>query len=387
MLLPQPLLSAIFILLSARHILAGPFPKDEPHDYNGAGFIMPRQCVAYCGVDNQYCCSAGQVCYTDANVAICGAQTALAAQAGGWAYYTTTIVATNLETQVQTFSSFLGAAPATSQPYIAQSTAICYAPNIACGSICCASNQYCYTSGQCMQKDQNSLTFASTYLTYAPGATPTPTSYSAPVRPTSETTNTVAVTTTRGFVAPVATGGTALDQGSSSGGLSPGAIAGIVIGVIVGIIILILILICCCAKALWDTILGILGFGKKRRTDDRARRSRTEIIEERRSTRYTGGGYGSAAASRRETHSGWFGAGRGAGTRGSRTTVVVEEKKHGISKKEGAAIGAGLLGLGALWAGLRAKRKTEEKRRRPASVSDYSSAYYTDAYTGTSISA
>lgn len=331
---------------------------------------MPRDCVSYCGMGDKYCCTAGQVCYTDAaNIAICGAQTAFAGNNGGWNYYTTTIIE-NIEvptTRTETLSEWVGeAAASTTAGYLAQSTATCYAPLKSCGSICCASNQECYVSGQCRALDSNSQTLGGSYSTNAPA----PTGYSAPVRPTSAVTTTVPITTTQAFVAPVQTGDREpLTEGASKGGLSGGAIAGIVIGVIAGVSILLFILACCCLGAGLKGVFALL-FGKK----DNKKGSRTEITETRRthSTRYGG----SAAASRRE-HSGWFGGARGGN--GSTRTSRVDEKRHSKGK-EAAGLAGLAVGLAGLWGALKYKRNKEEEKK-PQTYSYYS--YTDDSYTTT----
>ena len=324
---------------------------------------MYRQCDSYCGWGDAYCCSAGQVCTTDtANVAAC-VPTAQAGggDGGGWSYYTTTIVdSVNVPTtRVVTSSAYIGQAAA-SQPYVAQSTAICFAPTIACGTICCASNQECHGLGNCIAKQGGDGSGSQG----APGQT----SLGAASRPTSITVTTLPVTTTQGFVAPVETTGTTepLTSGLHKTGLSGGAIAGIVIGVIAGVIMLLLILACCClgagVKGIWHLIVG-------KPKDDR-RGSRTEVIETRRhSTRYGG----STTASRRETHGGWFG-GAAAGKSNS--------EKHDRHKKEAVGLAGIGLALAALWAGLKFKKNKEEDRRQRRSSTYYSS--YSESYTGTS---
>ncbi|OBT67149.1 hypothetical protein VE03_04456 [Pseudogymnoascus sp. 23342-1-I1] len=350
--LPTTLLLTLALLTPSA--LAGPYPRNAAHDYAGSGFLMPRQCDSYCGYGDAYCCSSGQVCTTDAaNVAACVAPTVGSGGDGSWNYYTTTIV--DATTRVLTISSYLGA-PASTQPYVAQSTAICYAPLTSCGTICCATNQECYTSGQCRAKSDGS----SGVVTGAP---------TAPVKGTSVIATTVPVTTTQGFVSPVETTGDS--AGATSGhksGLSGGAIAGIVIGVIAGIIFLLLLCACCCLsagiKGVWHLIAG------KKKGDSR-RGSRTEITETRRhSTRYGG----STAASRRETHGGWFG-----GAVPSKSGR--QDEKHDRHKKEAGLAGLGL-GLAALWAGMKFKKDKEKKAAgRRQSGSYYTS--YTESYTGT----
>jgi len=144
--------------------------------------------------------------------------------------------------------------------------------------------------------------------------------------------------------------------------LSAGAIAGIVIGVIAGIILLLLICFCCILKAGFDGLLALFGLGKKKRRST----ERIETVE-----RYSRHGSG---ASRRDTHTGWFGA--------SKPTRVDESRKKKSSGFGGlGAVGAGLLGL-AVVLGLKRRHDKKEKAAR----SDISSSYYTDSFTGTSAS-
>jgi ubiquitin-activating enzyme E1 len=138
---------------------------------------------------------------------------------------------------------------------------------------------------------------------------------------------------------PVASGG-----GSN---LSGGAIAGIVIGVLAGIVLLFLICVFCCARALFDTILGCFGLGKK---------NRKHTHEET----YIEAHHSSAGGGRR-----WH------GERPSRP----KPKKSGL----GGALGMGaLLGGAALALGLKRKHDKHEQK------SEYTgSSYYSD-YTSTS---
>jgi hypothetical protein len=352
---PPNLLSLLLVVLSQTEIVsAGPFPKDELHDV-GFSFLMDRDCVSYCGTDNQYCCSAGQACYTDAqNVAGCTAVT-------GYAVYTTTYTETDLILRTSTYSSWYQAATPT-PVYVAPTTtgvppAICTSlGESSCGIICCASNQRCAVAGTC-------TAYTSTYYV-AP--TPTASSYSAPLRPTSggisTTTAVVSATTTEPFTPPATASGSTLPitSSSSSNGLSAGAIAGIVIGVIAGIILLLLFCFCCIIKAGFDGLLALFGLGKKRRRST----ERVEVIEERYSRHGSGAGRG--------THNTWFG--------GSRPTRVTETRKKKSSGFGGLGyVGAGLLGLAALL-GLKRRHDRREKPER----SDISSSYY--SYTDTSAS-
>ncbi len=324
------------------------------------------------------------MCYTSNDIAICGPQTALAAQAEGWTFYTTTYYEVDQATitKVATLSSYVGEAE---EPYVAQSSAHCdLTKEIACDTLCCKGGEFCYTSGECRKVGQNSDTFPSSYLTYAPS--PVPTSFSAPVRPTSLTITTVPVTTTQPFIAPVATTDGALTPlvpvEAEGGGLSPGAIAGIVIGAIAGLLLLLLLLACCLGYKGAKGIFGLFAGKKKDKRRRSPRGSRTEIFEERRTTsRY--GAASAAAGSRRGTAvrsggGGWFGGpvAAGGGRRVARQEVTEKRTRKGETGKL-AALGLGLTGM---WAGLKWKRKREAEKRRPAS------AFYTDSYTGSSIS-
>lgn len=368
---PQPqLLSLLLLTLShSSPVSAGPFPKDDIHDL-GFSYLMDRSCVSYCGADNQYCCTSGQACYTSSgNIAYCSASTA---GSGGYVVYTTTYTETNLLVGTSTYSSYYAATTSGGTAAICDTTQ----GETSCGTICCASDQMCEYSGQC--------TIRTSSWTY----TATSGTYSAPVRPTSGAlTSTVSATTTEPFVAPATASGSTLPiTSTSSSNLSGGAIAGIVIGTIVGVILLLLLCFCCIAKGLWDAIMAIF-VGKSRRREGGTRTERIETVERysrrggsRRASTVAGG----AAAARRE-HTGWF-----AGARADKPTRVVETRKKQSSGLGGlGAAGAGLLGLAAV---LGLKRKEEERRdekRRPApvaTVTDISSTYYTDSYTGTSAS-
>lgn len=356
---------AVALLTSLTSVSAGPLPRNALHDYAGAGYLLPRNCESgWCGYAQDFCCSGGQVCVTNADIADCAPATALAGQEGGWAYYTTTYVETvDLPvTKVETLSSYIGniAIPGP------QSTAHCTTHQISCGAVCCnGATQVCYTDGKCVAKGGASDTIAASYLT---PIGPLPTSFSAPVRPTSLTVTTVPITTTQPFLAPVQTTGGVVPLvpiAATGGGLSPGAIAGIVIGVIAAIIILLLLLACC---LLGKGIGGLFGLiGGKKKTDSRnssSRGHRTEVFEERRTTRVAAGGTGAGYAAAVPTG------------RTTRVTQVTEKRRSSGIGKEAAAAG---LGLGALWAGLRWKRKRDIEKRDPKG-----SYYDRNRYTGTS---
>ena len=385
-----PCLSGVVALITTlTSVSAGPLPRNALHDYAGNGYLLPRNCEAgWCGYAQDFCCSAGEVCVTNADIADCAPATALAGQEGGWAYYTTTYVETVdvPVTKVKTVSSFIGniALP----PPVAQSTAHCTTDQILCGAICCnGATQVCRTDGQCVAKGGASDTIAASYLTpIGPG----PTSFSAPVRPTSLTVTTVPITTTQPFLAPVqTTGGVVplIPVAAEDGGLSPGAIAGIVIGVIAAIIILLLLLACCLLGTGIKGLFGLIGGKKKTRSRSPSPRGhRREIYEERTTTRVAG----AAAGTRYATGGGgggWFGRGGAAAAvpAGRRTTITqttTEKRRSSGIGKEAAAAG---LGLGALWAGLKWKRKRDIEKRDPRG-SYYERSHYTGGsrsrYTG-----
>ena len=340
-------------------------------------FLQGRgTCASYCGADNQYCCTAGQACTTNQqNVADCVAATnvvvATSGGAGGVPIYTTTWTETDLLTRTSTAYSY----PATS----AQATAVAPAPTAAicttslgqtsCGSLCCASGQICAAANSCSA-------YASSWTYFATSSVPASSSYSAPLRPTSggvsTATSVVSATTTQPFQTPATASGSSLPISSSgsSNGLSPGAIAGIVIGTIAGIILLLLICFCCIVRAGWSGLLALFGLGKNRRRS-------TERIET--TERYSR--HGSGTASRRDTHTGWFGMGR---ARPASGRITSENKKKSSGFGGMGAVGAGLIGLAVI---LGLKRKHDKKPSQSHhAVSDVSSTYYTDSYTGTSAS-
>jgi len=317
---------------------------------------MDRGCDSYCGYEDQYCCSAGEVCFTNAaTIAEC-----LTSAAGGWAFYTTVTTETDLIVKTITGSSFTGAT-ATASAANPETTVACqYAlGETVCGAICCSSSQYCQQSGECVVSGG----------TASAGAT----TFSAPVLGTSgASTITKTATTTQPFETPVGTSGSSIGvtSDSTSHGLSGGAIAGIVIGVLAGIVLLILICFCCILRSGFDAILGIFGLGPNRR------RRREEVIttEERYSRRNASASGG--------TQRNWFGASR------PRRTTVVNEKKQGGGFGGLGMVGAGLLGLAAIL-GLKRRHDRKEVVRKEERVttrperSDLSSDYYSDYYTGT----
>ncbi|OAL54518.1 hypothetical protein IQ07DRAFT_501606 [Pyrenochaeta sp. DS3sAY3a] len=333
--------------------LAKPYPVhiEELRELHNASQIEGRACAnggTPCGYYGQICCSAGQQCFTDANnQAQCGSGGDPAAtQAGGqWVYQTTTWVETvGLTTYTSVFSTYI---PATA-------TATCKDSQSPCGSKCCDSGFYCQVSGQC------ALIAGGTSGGILPTGILNP---SAPLRPTSSgiviVTYTGTPTATVPFQTPIPTGaaGGVISQPSGGGGLSGGAIAGIVIGVILGILLLLLICLFCCARALFDTIAAIFGFGKKRKHTHEE-----TYIEEH---HHSGGG-GVVGGGR------WYGQGRP-----SRPSRPSSEKKSGIGKGLGMAAA-----LGGLALALGMKRKHDKKDDKSTTVSG-SSYYYSD-YTSSS---
>lgn len=353
---PSSLVSTFLVALSLspQWTVANPIATSEPaieeieeiHNVT----LVERACAGtVCGWNGQLCCESGESCYTDSNnQAQCGAATATTGD-GSWTYWTSTWVDT--ETMTSVYSSYAGTVTGS-----AGSGVSCDQDKgeSSCGSICCASDQYCQLDGQC----------AAVGVSESPGVSPTGTgaSYSAPVRPTSGTLITVTATagaSTVPFETPVATGATApvsAGEGGSSGGLSGGAIAGIVIGVLAGIFLLALLCLFCCAKAAWDGLLAIFGLGGKKK------RHSTEYVEE----------YHRHSAGGGSRHSGWY------GDRPARPPPP--------PKKSGGGLGLGglLAGLGGAAAlfGL-SKKKRESRYDDKTTTTGYSDYYYSD-YTSSS---
>ena len=201
-------------------------------------------CANPCGWSGQLCCASDEACYTDASAQAQCSKTAAtvtsapASSSGYWQYYTTVYTQTDLVTVTSIYSSSWYATSTGWAAATSTASASCdYTQNeSACGDICCASDQYCYASGQCKAAaGAGSSGYYSTYYSSTQ-------SYSAALRPTSSTvvvvTATNSPTTTVPFVAPVATGANITltsAASSNSGGLSGGAIAGIVSGVLFGL--------------------------------------------------------------------------------------------------------------------------------------------------------
>ncbi|KAK7744874.1 hypothetical protein SLS53_003107 [Cytospora paraplurivora] len=384
--------------------VANPFPKDDLHDSVGSGFLMDRSCATYCGSDNQYCCAEGQACTTSGTIAGC----TNTADGGGYGLYTSTW--TECDTYTTTVSSYY---PATTASAGGTCTPEAGSNQVACGSICCASWQYCAYDGQCSANAAGATTTAgagsggTTYqTTYTSDGVTYTTGYSAPYR----VTGTGTATGTAFLESSTATGGangTAVTTGGAS--LSGGAIAGIVIGVIAGVIILLAICACCLMRGLWHSLLAIFGLGPNKKQRARGHDRETIIIEEERYARH-GGGAGAlgaagtaaaaGAAGRRDRHDGWFAA-RPARSAATDSRRISESEKRNLTgnaagRNTNAAAGAGAMGTLAAMLGLRnnknntSRRKVVETKRvsrssRPARPrSDESSSYFSDSYTADS---
>jgi hypothetical protein len=357
-LIPAPLLSLLTtILLTPTLTLARP-PLENGIPWEQ---LFERQACAgqVCGWNGQLCCPAG-ACYTNAaNQAQCSSTVAgvvvatTQAVAGGyWQYYTTTYVETDLETITATMSTYLGGAVATPAAATPAPISCNYALNESpCGSICCASGQYCYELGQCKAAaNGGSSGYYSSYYSTMYAST---NAAGVPLRPTSSTlvivTETNSPTTTVPFETPIATGANmtiTTAEASNGGGLSGGAIAGIVIGVLLGLALLALLIFCCCVRGIWAALFG--GKKKKRVTE-------VDTYE-----RYSHHGSGGGAAAGRT----WYGAARPARV----------ERRDSHKGRDALGIAAG---LGALWAVLGLKRRNSRKHEEKVSEYSYSSDYYT----------
>lgn len=227
-------------LVFLKSVLAGPYPKDDLHD-TGYSYLQDRSCVSYCGAQNQYCCAAGEACYTNqANIAYCSVGSGEVW--GGYAVYTTTYTETNLVLRTSTYTSSWVIATSTWQPDPAVTQApICTSSlgESSCGSICCANDQRCAHANSC------------TAYTATDDESATHTTFSAPFRPTSGHISTESATTTVPFQPPATASGSIFPTLplNENQGLSGGAIAGIVIGSLVGVSILLLCCGCCIIKS------------------------------------------------------------------------------------------------------------------------------------------
>lgn len=383
--IPTIILFSVSALI--RPALANPFPKDDIHDTLGNGFLQDRTCATYCGLENELCCSDGESCTTSENIAGCAALPTLAPrepQAGGvWSVYTTTW--TETDTFTSTISNYWAASTAAGGGG-ADCVPASGSGEIACGTICCASWQYCAYDGQCLSNPGATATEGTTsWTTYATtmttaGSTIT-TQFSAPYRVTgtgSTSTNTATVdsatTTSSGNGTAVSTTG-----GSS---LSGGAIAGIVVGTLAGVALLMALCFCCIMRGLWHGLLALFGFGPKKK--ERSRERETVIIEEERYRR------GSAAAhGRRDTHNSWF-SGRPATSVAAESRRASEKPPPKRESDQATWVGAGALGTLMLLLGLRRDKKRRsqsaaaaKRTSRRTARSEVSSSYFSD-YTASS---
>lgn len=340
---PRPLLQLLATFLFAPRLTSAfALPSPAPTAGVSINELFARACTP-CGYYSQLCCYEGTGCYTDSNSqATCTPNSGGVSQAAGgtWQYYTTTYVETDYVTKTAVMSSWV--------PTATQSVWCDKSQNQSpCGPICCASDQYCFSQGQCSPAAGS----GSSDLSSVAGSTGPA---GAPIRPTTSgtyiITATVSPSTTVPFVAPVPTGANVTvtsgqSNGGGGGGLSGGAIAGIVIGVLAGLLLLALLCFYCCVRGLWAACFG----GKKKR--------RTEVDEYERHSHHTSGGGGRT----------WYGAARP-------PARVDRKEKHS---------GANLLGVGAglaaLWAILGLKRRRDNRHNEKYSEYSHSSDYYTSA--------
>lgn len=382
--------AAIPTLLSISTLLqpatANPYPKDDLHNTLSYGFLQDPICASYCGLQNEYCCSGGEVCTTSGSVAGCASVTVATKvatiyprQDESWSYYTSTW--TETETYTSTFSSYWAAATATAT-CIAQAQG-----ETSCGTICCASNQYCAYAGQCSAlaaggggggtttATTEAWTTYSTTMTTS-GSTIT-TQYSAPYRVTGTGSTGTQTGTIESATSTGSGNGTAVATGTGGSNLSGGAIAGIVIGVLAGVVLLLAVCACCIMRGLWHGLLALLGLGPKKR--DRSRDRETVIVEEERYSRR-----GSSHANR-NSHNSWFARNpaRSAAGESRRTSEKVKVK----DSNQASWWGAGALGTLLLLLGLRRDKKRRSStaaKRSSRARSEVSSSYFSDSYTASS---
>lgn len=361
----------VVALSSTRPVEAAPL--EFPH--LGFAWLHGRD-GGNCGSDSQYTCTGSESCSTSYDaagqaIAYCAAATPTSDSGSlNYGVFTTTYTQTDLVVMTSTYTSSWQDAETTPQSIGGTPTAepaICTSSlgQQSCGVICCAIGQGCAGPGWC--------TATTTFYTNTVTATPAITSGSPPLRRTSGVA-TVSVTTTQPFTPPATASGSTLpivNHSSGGGGLSGGAIAGIVIGVLAGIGILILICFCCIVRAGFHGVLSLLGL---RNNDKKRRTEKIETVE--RYSRHSGSGR-TGTASRRDTHSGWF---------GSRPNRVEEKRKKSSGWGGMAAVTAGLVGLAVILGLRRRNKRKEQEKRQSRPVSDVSSSYYSYSYTATSAS-
>ena len=163
------LLTLLSTLLSCTHALPANSDASSNHDSlkqlleSRYHYLSTRSCANPCGWSGQICCGLGQTCTTNsAGQAACagsssGSGTTEEADAnnGQWEYYTTTYVETDLETYTSTYSSFFGSETSAAAPAaisgISCNSGLGESP---CGTLCCATGQYCAYAGQCAASQQ-----------------------------------------------------------------------------------------------------------------------------------------------------------------------------------------------------------------------------------------
>jgi len=130
---------------SFQHLYAGPSVPSRPEPTGItllARSLHPRQCAQLCGQAEQYCCAAGETCFTAADHAGC-----LNTGAGGGAVLYTTTWTEAAQTYTSTITSFIPAATGAAGQACVPALGL---SQIACGSVCCSNWQYCVYQGQCM---------------------------------------------------------------------------------------------------------------------------------------------------------------------------------------------------------------------------------------------
>lgn len=360
---PSTLLPLLFTILTSTHLSEARPPPDPELKHmleTRYHYLAERQCSNPCGWSGQLCCTSGQTCSTNSiGQAVCNDGSGGQANGanGNLQLYTTTFVENELTTVTSTYSSLYNAANTAAAAAPAVSAISCHTDlgESPCGTLCCATGQYCVYSGNCGASNDNAAQSSSS-LFEQPS---TPTTNAAPLRPTSNVATTVtstgSATTTVPFMTPSSTSMAAAASGdagvstTTNNGLSGGAIAGIVIGVLLAILFLLLLCIFCCLRGLADSILGFFGLSN--------RRKKREVIE-------------SEHYSRRGGRT-WY---------GGKSTV---DKP----KKSGDGVG-GLLGVGGALATLAVilglKRRHDNKKTK----TEYSGSSYTysDTYSSESMS-